>query len=105
MPLFEYYSITVQSGTSLSSTASLQQVFGKLYVDVPTLTTDTNLGVVNVFGAFKTPTATFRQVRINNPASATSGPPVAADLAAGPNAGNYIWEIRPAPGPPFPPFN
>ena len=97
----QIYTISISTDASVFTLASLSRNFDHLKLECPTFTIAGTTGtVMTVNGTYK-PTGTLRPLMVVNPSSASTGPPLAANLGVGTMVGNFILDIAPAIGVPY----
>lgn len=91
---FEIFAVSLPTGDTSSSGASLRMVFDSLKLEIPTFSTAVPLFI---YGA-RTVSGTYLPIAINNPASAATGPPMPAWLGAATTTGGFYLDLAPAIG-------
>ena len=91
---FEVTSVSLPTGDTSTSGASLRMVFDSLKLECPTFSTAVPF---YIYGS-RSVSGTYLPIALVNPSSAATGPPVPAWLGAATTTGGFFLDVAPAIG-------
>ena len=91
---YEIFAVTLTTGDTSTSGASLIMVFDCLKLEVPTFSTAVPF---YIYGS-RSVDGTYLPIAVNNPSSASTGPPVPAWLGAATTTGGFFLDVQAANG-------